>query len=168
MNGTITVESEYGKGSTFTVALNQTIVDKPAEISNKINKQEPIKNDLSNKKVLIVDDNKLNLKVTKNLLKQYNIVTEEITSGFECLDLINKGNKYDLVLLDDMMPEKSGRETFKELKNIPNFNTPVIILTANALTGMKEEYLKEGFNDYLSKPIDKVELTKIIKEYLDK
>ncbi len=168
MNGKIYVKSEYGKGSTFTVILNQKIISNPKiEVRQTVDKII-IEHDLSNKKVLVVDDNKLNLKVIKNLLSTYNIVPVEITSGFECIDLINKGNKYDLILLDDMMPEKSGKETFKELKCIPDFTIPVIALTANAIEGMKEEYLALGFNDYLPKPINKNELNCIIKEYLDK
>ena len=168
MGGRIEVESTYGKGSTFTIILSQKIVTNPTIVIDTNNKENTIEHNLSNKKVLIVDDNKLNLKVTKNLLEKYNIVTEEILSGIECLDLINKGNKYDLILLDDMMPEKSGKETFKELKSIPSFNIPVVILTANAIEGMKEEYLALGFDDYLAKPIDKYDLNNIIKKYLDK
>ena len=168
MNGEIFVQSEYGKGSIFTVIINQKKVDKPIINTNDDSKEIVIEHNLVNKKVLVVDDNILNLKVIKNLLKPYNIVPIEITSGFECLDLINKGNTFDLILLDDMMPGKSGKETFKELKNNLNFNTPVIALTANAIEGMREVYLTLGFNNYLSKPIDKNELRLIIKEYLDK
>ena len=118
--------------------------------------------DLSGKKILIVDDNKLNLKIASKFLENYNPVIEEVLSGLECISKINEGNTYDLILMDDMMPNKSGVETLKELKNIEGFNTPVVVLTANAGEGMREKYLSEGFNDYLSKPIDKNELKRVM------
>ena len=74
----------------------------------------------------------------------------------------------DLILLDDMMPKMSGVETLKELMKIDNFNTPCVALTANAISGMKEKYLKAGFDDYLSKPIDKIELSNILNKFLNK
>ena len=119
-----------------------------------------------NKKILLVDDNELNIKVAKRLLKNYNLDIEDVMSGQACIDKIKTGNKYDLILLDDMMPKMSGKETIKILKNDPDFKTPVIVLTANALTGMKEEYLSLGFDGYLSKPIDRKEMLKILKKYL--
>ena len=166
MNGRIIVNSTYGKGSQFAVILAQKIVTSPL-IANANEKTNEIIHDLSNKKVLVVDDNRLNLKVTSKLLQKYNITTENVSSGDECLDLINKGNKYDVILLDDMMPKKTGKETFKELRSIPSFHTPVVMLTANAIEGMREEYLKEGFNDYLAKPIERDELNRVVKEFLD-
>lgn len=166
MHGKIVVQSIYGKGSQFMVIIDQKVVDSPAiEVIDKdVEKELP--NDLSNKKVLIVDDNKLNLKVASRLLKSYNLQIEAVESGFECLDLIGGGNTYDLILMDDMMPKMSGKETFKKLKSDPSFNIPVVILTANAISGMKEQYLAEGFNDYLAKPIEKPELDRVIKKYL--
>ncbi len=92
---------------------------------------------------------------------------ELVESGFECLEKV-KTNTYDLILMDDMMPKMSGVETFHKLKENNSFNTPVVALTANAITGMKEKYLSEGFNGYLSKPIDKLELNIIMKKYLKK
>ena len=100
-------------------------------------------------------------------VKNYKITPDTCVSGFECLDKV-KDNKYDLILMDDMMPKMSGVETFKKLKEDKGFNTPVIILTANAVSGMKEKYLNEGFNDYLAKPIDKLELDRVLGEYLKK
>ena len=93
--------------------------------------------------------------------------TEEVTSGFDCIKKIEEGNTYDLILMDDMMPKMSGVETFKKLKEIDNFDIPVIALTANAISGMKENYLNIGFNDYISKPIDKKELERVLKTYLN-
>ena len=121
----------------------------------------------NNKKVLLVDDNKINLKVAERLLESYGIKTESVDSGFACLDKIKAGEKYDLIMLDDMMPRMSGVETLKKLKEIPDFNMKVIALTANALTGMKEKYLADGFDNYLAKPINKDELNKIINKYLN-
>lgn len=165
MGGKIVVDSTYGKGSTFTVAIDQRIVNKIKVVSveAKVVKKVNIKG----KKILIVDDNLINLKVAARLLESYKVETECVSSGFECLNKINEGIKYDLILMDDMMPKMSGVETFKKLKQIEGFNVPVIALTANAIAGMKENYLKEGFNDYISKPIDKKELERVLKEYLN-
>ncbi len=166
MKGKIVVDSTYGKGSTFTVAIDQRIVNKtkvkPVEVKvvNKIN--------VKGKKVLVVDDNLINLKVAARLLEAYKLNIETVSSGFECITKIEEGNTYDLILMDDMMPKMSGVETFKKLQKIDNFNTPVVALTANAIAGMKENYLSIGFNDYISKPIDKKELERVLKEYLNK
>lgn len=169
MNGKIVVQSIYGQGSKFTVALDQQIVLTPTvSTSEVLPKEDPI--DLSllaNKKVLIVDDNKINLKVASRLLKDYNLKTEEADSGFECINRILQKEEYDLILLDDMMPKMSGVETLKKLKEISDFHTPTIALTANAISGMKEKYLKEGFDDYLSKPIDRKELNRVIRKFLN-
>ena len=169
MNGKIVVQSIYGQGSKFTVALDQQIVITPTiSTGETISKEDPI--DLSllaDKKVLIVDDNKINLKVASRLLKDYNIKTVESDSGFECINRILQKEEYDLIFLDDMMPRMSGVETLKKLKEISNFHTPTIALTANAISGMKEKYLKEGFDDYLSKPIDRKELNRVIRKFLN-
>lgn len=119
--------------------------------------------DLGGKKILIVDDNKLNLKVASKFLENYNPIIETALSGDECISKIKEGNIYDLILMDDMMPNKSGVETLKELKEIENFNIPVVALTANAGEGMREKYLSDGFDDYLAKPIDKGELKRVLK-----
>ena len=122
--------------------------------------------DYSNKKLLVVDDNALNLKVATRLLKEFKLEPETIDSGFKCLENIEQGLKYDLILLDDMMPKMSGVETFEKLKQISNFNIPVVILTANAVAGEKERYMEKGFDDYLAKPIDKKELKRVLKKFL--
>lgn len=165
MNGKIVAQSVYGKGSKFTVALDQVIVDKIEE------KQEEVKSsvsDFSKYKVLIVDDNLINLKVATKLLEGFKLKIDTCESGLSCLDKINNEEKYDLILMDDMMPKLSGVETLKKLKEIEGFNIPVIALTANAISGMKEKYLSDGFNDYLSKPIDKNELQRVLEEFLTK
>ena len=166
MNGKIVVQSVFGKGSKFTVSIDQRIVKNPTiKLDEEINSEE--KTIITNKRVLLVDDNKINLKVAEKLLESYGIDTESVDSGFVAIEKIQNGEKYDMILLDDMMPKMSGVETLKKLKEIPGFNTPTIALTANALTGMKEKYLSDGFNDYLAKPINKEELNRIINKYLN-
>ena len=165
MGGKIIVQSKYGVLSKFSVYLKQKIV---SMVDNS--EQEQVKDEnlsFENKKILIVDDNMLNLKVAARLLKEFDLEPELVSSGYECLDKINTGSTYDLILLDDMMPKMTGVETLQKLKEINRFNTPVVILTANAITGMKEKYLKDGFNDYLAKPIDKNELKRVLNNYLN-
>ena len=167
MKGKIVVDSVYGEGSTFTVSIDQRLVDKTkvkvAEVEDKKEKKLKVKG----KKVLIVDDNLINLKVASRLLGTYKIITEEVSSGADCIKKIEEGNTYDLILMDDMMPKLSGVETFKLLQKRDDFNIPTIALTANAIAGMREKYLNMGFNDYISKPIDKKELERVLKTYLN-
>ena len=168
MHGKIVVQSVYGKGSKFTVSIDQMIVKNPTiTTSEPVIESDEIK--VNNKLVLVVDDNKINLKVAERLLGTYGITTECVESGFICIDNLKNGKKYDLILMDDMMPKLSGVETLHKIKEqIPDFNIPTVALTANALTGMREKYLADGFNDYLAKPISKDELNRVINEYLNK
>lgn len=165
MNGNIVVQSEYGNGSKFTVAIDQRIVEGKEEIASEINTEIELF-DATNKRILLVDDNKINLKVAVRLLQSYKIQIDQAMSGQECIDKIKEGNSYDLILLDDMMPKMSGVETLKELQKMEGFQVPTIAFTANAISGMKEKYLSAGFNDYLSKPIDKLELNHLLVKYL--
>ena len=119
-------------------------------------------------KVLVVDDNEMNLKIANKLLEKYKLTVELCHSGYECLDNIKNGLKYDLILMDDMMPKMSGTETLHILKDDPNFKDRVVVLTANAIEGMKEKYIEEGFDDYLSKPIERNELERVLRKYLNK
>ena len=168
MNGKIVVQSIFGKGSKFTVSIDQGIVKNPTIKVEAINTTHE-KIEVKNKTVLVVDDNKINLKVAERLLQTYGVLVECVESGFICIDNLKSGKKYDLILMDDMMPRMSGVETLQKIKvEIPEFNIPVIALTANALTGMREKYLADGFNDYLAKPINKDELNRVINEYLNK
>ena len=173
MGGKINVQSQYGEGSMFMINLPQKIskmykpVDEEALMTTtelqlkKINK----KIDYSNLSILVVDDNKLNIKVAKKALSDFNFkVVDECYNGQECLDMINKGNKYDLILMDIMMPVMSGETALKNLKQINGFNTPVIALTADAVAGAKEKYMASGFIDYLTKPFSRDQM----KEKLDK
>lgn len=164
MNGSIVVNSVYGEGSEFTVFMAQKISDKNIVERTK---DEFVDLDLSGKRILVVDDNKLNLKVCSKLLVDYKCEIDIVESGFECLDKINNKEEYDLILLDDMMPKMSGTQTLARLKEIDGFKIPVVALTANAINGMREKYLESGFDDYLSKPIDKLELNRVLDEILD-
>ncbi len=163
MHGKIVVQSVYGKGSRFTVAVDQRIVNK--EVVQQVEIKEEF-TDLTGKKILVVDDNKLNLKVASKLLEKYHATISTSDSGFETIERINNGEVYDLILMDDMMPKMSGTETLQKLKQIPNFHIPVVALTANAIAGMREKYIQLGFNDYLSKPIEKQELNKVLQNII--
>jgi len=116
-----------------------------------------------NKKILIVDDNELNIKVARRALQDFNFEIEECYDGQECLNHVVNGNEYDLILMDIMMPNMSGETAMAKLKENPNFNIPTIALTADAVAGAKEKYLSEGFVDYIAKPFSKDQ----IKEKLD-
>ena len=164
MGGTINVNSTFGKGSIFVVQIPQKIskMSKPTE--EKEEKVKTYREDYKGMKVLVVDDNQLNIKVAERALSQLNFTIDSVLSGQECLDKIKKGDKYDVILLDIMMPEMSGETTFIKLKEIDGFDIPVIALTADAVSGAKEKYLEEGFNGYIAKPFTRDQ----IKEKLDK
>ena len=166
MGGKINVQSQYGLGSIFMVNIPQKIskISKPYK---EITTNEEIKNnvDYINKKVLIVDDNKLNVKVARRVTDALNIKkVDECYNGKECLEMVSSNNDYDIILMDIMMPVMNGEEALNKLKEINGFNTPVIALTADAVAGSKEKYIKQGFADYLAKPFNKENL----KEKLDK
>jgi len=175
MGGTIQVKSEYGKGSVFSVMIPQRVTDmRPAgpfsleeENHTEYEKYEssfvaPTAN------ILVVDDVEMNLKVFVGLLKATKVQVDTAGSGRQCLEKAAK-KQYDIIFMDHMMPEMDGIETYRELKSAPdspNANTPVIMLTANALSGMDEQYRKEGFHGYLTKPIDGRKLEKQIRKLL--
>lgn len=163
MGGRIIVHTVYGEGSKFTVIVNQRI-EKP---DVKDTKKVKTTLDLHDVRILLVDDTALNLKVACKLLERYG-ANQVITcdNGFDCLEKIRRGEVYDLILLDDMMPKMSGVETLKKLKEIPGFKVPTIALTANAISGMREKYLADGFDDYLAKPIEKDQLIQVINQAL--
>ena len=163
MGGRVIVHTVYGEGSKFTAVLNQKIEQTKVQEKQKISTNL----DLNNISILIVDDNPLNLKVACKLLERYGAnQLKTCDSGFECLDCIKNGEHYDLILLDDLMPKMSGIETLNKLKEIPEFNVPTIALTANAITGMREKYLADGFDDYLAKPIEKMQLIQVVNQIL--
>lgn len=144
-----------------------TVQPKQEPIIEEFKVESPITNvstgEYGSRRVLIVDDNKLNIKVACKALESFNFNIDECYDGVECLDKVKVGNEYDLILMDIMMPNMSGETCMAELKKISNFNTPVIALTADAVAGAKEKYISEGFIDYIPKPFNKEQ----IKEKLD-
>lgn len=166
MHGEMVVQSIDGKGSKFTVCIDQKIVDiTPKKVV--IPKEEvPVKRNYKGKRILVVDDNKLNLKVAERLLKDYGVFIDEVSSGMDAIKRVEMGVPYNLILMDDMMPEMSGSETLLRLKEKEDFKIKTVALTANAIAGMKEKYLSIGFDDYLSKPIQRNELERVLDKYL--
>ncbi len=177
MNSTLCVESIYGQGSVFSFTLEQKIHNWQevgdlgkrlhADIGNEIHEAGFRAPDV---KVLVTDDIELNRKVFRCLLKQTGIQVAEAGSGAECLAKSGK-EQYDLIFMDNMMPDMDGIETLHKLKADPdgkNRITPVIMLTANAIAGAKEEYERAGFDGYLSKPIDPKKMETIIRKFIDK
>ncbi|MCR5322247.1 MAG: response regulator [Lachnospiraceae bacterium] len=178
MGSSLKVESEYGKGSTFSFELKQTvrswepIGDYSETFKRSLNGQKKYSAMFTapEAKVLIIDDTPMNLLVFRSLLKKTEVQIDTASSGDEGLFLCDN-MKYDIIFLDHMMPKKDGIETFHELKskpNRPNINTPVICLTANAIYGAREQYLEIGFTDYLTKPIDPAQLEEMMCRYLPK
>lgn len=160
MNGKINVQSTYGKGSIFMVNIPQRIPSKKELQKYNLELKATNTNktiDYKGKKVLIVDDNKLNIKVARRALKDFEFEIEECYNGKECLEKL-KTNTYDIILMDIMMPILNGEKTIKILKEDPSFNTPVIALTADAIAGSQEKYQKIGFTDYISKPFSREQI----------
>lgn len=189
MGGKINVSSQFGQGSIFMVQIpqkiskmvnpnlniqnNTQIISTNENATNQVKKEKTeIENQSSKimnsgsvdaKKVLIVDDNKLNIKVARRALDGSNLEIDECYDGQECLDKIINGDEYDLILMDIMMPNMSGETAIEKLKEKPNFKIPIIALTADAVVGAREKYISEGFIDYIAKPFNKEQ----IKEKLD-
>ena len=192
MGGKINVQSQFGQGSIFMVQIpqkismmanpDQTIQINIAPIKQAMEESQPEKKEevieqnpkeiqpevntttgYGHKKVLLVDDNKLNIKVARKALDGYNFEIDECYDGQECLDKVVNGNEYDLILMDIMMPNMSGETAIAKLKENPNFNIPTIALTADAVAGAREKYISEGFVEYIAKPFNKDQ----IKEKLD-
>ena len=173
MGGEITVDSEYGKGSEFRVTIPVGVFDRtPAkeDYSNKDSNSEKayVCDYTSDARILAVDDNNSNLTIVRLFLKDTGIDTELCSTGTEAVELC-KRKKYDLILLDHMMPDPDGMETLKLIKNEAdslNKDTKVIVLTANAVSGSREMYMAAGFTDYLVKPMDSKKLINTVKKYL--
>lgn len=176
MDGKVEVLSTYGSGSTFIAEIPQKICG-PSVLglfSEKFSSVSQIRKDngggllFDKAKVLVVDDVKMNILVFKGILKETKIGIDMALSGEECLQKIGK-TKYDIIFMDHLMPDMDGIETLHKMqedKTHMNADTPVIVLTANAIVGMKEQYLKEGFSGYLSKPVEQNSLIKLISEFL--
>lgn len=180
MGGKIEVESKYGKGTSFMVSIPQKVVshepigDYKKRFERLCNeKEEETLESLENmrfngKSVFVVDDNDMNLEVIASILEMLEITVGRATNGREALEAL-RTEKYDLILTDDMMPEMSGTELMEHLKNEEagiNYPTPIVVLTANAVVGVREEYIKKGFDDYMTKPLDVDVLQKILVRYL--
>ena len=176
MGGTINVSSQFGKGSIFVINLPQKvskfqrpmtekeIMDTASKLlNNKVEESKTYNIDYGHRKILIVDDNKLNIKVARRAISDFDFEIDECYDGLECLNKVVVGNEYDLILMDIMMPNMSGETAIKRLKENPNFKIPVIALTADAVAGAKEKYVSEGFVDYIAKPFNKEQ----IKQKLD-
>ncbi len=177
LNSKLIVESEYGKGSEFSFILNQEIINfEPiGTLGDQLKAQDSEPDyqtyfEAPEAKILVVDDNEMNRKVFCSLLKDTKMQIEEAASGKECIEKV-KRTAFHIIFMDHMMPEMDGIETLQVMKNMadyPSKDTPVVILTANAIVGAREQYLEEGFQAFLSKPIDFKELEKLIEELLDK
>lgn len=178
MGGEVLVESTYGKGSCFTAKIPQKVVDatpmgdfgKRYQQYLRSSDSDSLTFSAPDAKILVVDDVDMNLKVVKGLLKETKIQIDTAVSGRECLECAEK-KRYDVIFLDHMMPEMDGIETLQNMKLLtdnPNREVPVIMLTANAIVGAKEEYMQAGFTDYLTKPIQETELLEMLLKYLPK
>lgn len=163
MGGRINVQSQFGKGSIFIVHIPQKIgsIAKPlsdTQIINTMAIEERARMFINyeEKKVLIVDDNKLNIKVAKRTIEQLGVKNiDECYNGSECLEKVRSGNQYDIILMDIMMPVMSGETAMTELKKMDGFNIPVMAVTADVVAGAEEKYKKDGFIDYIAKPFTK-------------
>ena len=174
MDSKLEVASVYGKGSEFSFKLTQKIIDKnpigdyeARHVKNPDKTSDKKYLTAAGAKVLAVDDNDMNLKVISGLLKRNKIFPDLAESGQQGIELVKK-NFYHVIFMDNMMPVMSGVETLKKMRaeNILSDKTKVIMLTASAIAGMRETYLREGFDDYLSKPIEVSELEKILEKHL--
>lgn len=173
MGGTVTVDSTYGVGSTFTVEIPQKVISYDPlgvlkEQEHKVKKDDGTDIVAPNARLLVVDDSDMNLMVFCGLLQDTQIKIDSVQDGYKGMELI-KQNKYDIIFLDHMMPGLDGIKMLQLIKTDqthPNQNTPVLVMTANAVVGAKEEYLKAGFDDYVCKPVDGVLLESIVEKYL--
>lgn len=156
------------------ITTKDSMQENPQEISNNstvkeessLDTKEIAYSNFSSKQVLIVDDNKMNIRIASKFLKPYELQIDEALSGFECLEKV-KDKEYDLILMDIMMPGMDGVQTFHKLKEDSNFHSKVVVLTADAIEGAREKYLLEGFDDYISKPINKKLLNEILNRLLN-
>ncbi len=175
MKGSLSVESVYGKGSVFSFTLPQKVAGPDLLGDYKDKHRRVTERELAREKftapgarILAVDDNRVNITVSRGLLRRLKVQFDSATSGQECLDKFAK-NDYDIILLDHMMPVMDGVQTLHRMQETDRFrqNAPAVIaMTANAVIGAKEKYLEEGFTDYLSKPIDHKRLEEMIRAYL--
>lgn len=175
MGGNIKVDSIYGRGSTFTVTLEQKVIDdSPINFTDTISAEDHVRDvselNIKNTKVLVTDDNQINLKVIKNTLEYYGLTVDTATSGTEALELC-QNTLYDLVFMDQMMPHMDGIETMNRIRNLSShYRTggpgKIIVLTANAIAGVRDELIEKGFDEYLSKPIKTQLLERLLEQFI--
>lgn len=178
MDGSIQVESVYGEGTTFTMIIEQEIINEtPLTLTDdsdgrkKIQKSifiPTVSEDMSGKRILVVDDNATNLIIAKKLLEPYKFIIDTASGGEEAIGLV-KNNQYSLIFMDHMMPEKDGVETTREIRQLELEyckTVPIVALTANAVYGAKKELIQAGFDDYVAKPIDVKQLEEVLYKYL--
>lgn len=165
MDGSITFETEYEKGTKFIIHLWQGIGDEKKE---KRDKKESLEAVINSGNVLIVDDNELNRDVAQGIFKLLGIEADTIASGKNCVALLQAGKQYDIIFMDHMMPDMDGVETLHTIRKMGGIfnNLPIVLLTANAVSGVKDEMIEEGFDDFLSKPIDIEELQRVLIKFL--
>ena len=167
MGGELTVESESGKGSIFTVTLPQGKIHDAGclgkemveslrqfrAISSRMDNTQFIREPMPYGKVLVVDDVEINIYVVMGLLVPYELQVDDASNGLEAIEKIKSGNEYDIIFMDHMMPEMDGIEATKVIRDM-GYTKPIVALTANAVTGQVEVFLNNGFDDFISKPID--------------
>lgn len=158
MGGNLLISSEYNKGTIVTIILDQKIYTN--------NNKDNYDNYVNNKKILIIDDNNSSIKLISKILDKHNILYDSSNLGKEALDRIRKGDKYDLILLDEDMPYMNGISVMNKFSKIKGFGTKVILLTKNSNIIYDDIYKDSGFSDYIIKPIDKDDLMNKINKYL--
>lgn len=165
MDAKIAVQSKFSEGSKFTVYIEQKTMQNEADTITGL---KPVMVEdttkYNGKKVLLVDDDPINLKVTTKLLEEYGISVDTVRGGIECIDKILEGNKYDIIFMDQMMPNLSGEETLYNLNKIIGFNTPVVAISTSENEELKSKSVNLGFKVFLSLPLNKQELDKVLKE----
>ena len=175
MNSELKIDTEYGKGSCFSFVLEQKIIDETPigdyqsvvnSRTDSVERKEMII--VPDAKILVVDDNDMNLKVASKLLSLFEIVPELVSSGKAAIEAVKK-QSFDIILMDHMMPEMDGVETLHYMKeqNLISEETAVVVITANAIAGAREGYLKDGFTDYISKPVELDEVERVLRSYIE-
>ena len=167
MNGTVSVKSKYGKGSTFSFSIPQKIVEQQEE-EKEIQKDSMISFKTQKARVLLTDDNEINREVLKAILEPLELEIDEAENGLEAVQMAKK-TPYDLIFMDSHMPVMSGKKatrTIRQMENCMNQKTPIIAITADAIIGVKEDLLKAGMDDYVEKPIDLQKLSGVVRKYL--
>ena len=162
MNGTMMILPSYGVGNKFKIILDQKmeIVE-----SKNLKQYDEI---YDNKRILVIDDSDAGIKIIEKLLKNSNVIIESVNNGKEAVDRIKNKNKYDVILLDEKLSQISGVELMKKFREIRNFNIPVILLTKDSSYEYNQEYINQGFTDYIIKPVKKDVLLEKIDEFMKK